>query len=120
MSRRERQDRAEDAATRESEDPLVQVERKLREGKPVDVHDVRTAWRSTRYPRAMIEVLAQRRRSELAIRAATIAGIDVDPSTPTWREDLEAQLFEHFFGMPFHETDALADRIRRAIPDPSV
>ena len=86
----------------------------------MDVQDVRAAWRSTRYPRAMIQVLAQRRRPELAVWAATMVGIAVDPSSPTWREDLDAELFERFFGMRFSETDALADAIRRAIPDPSV
>jgi len=84
------------------------------------VQDVRAAWRSTRYPRAMVQVLAQRRRPELAVQAATMVGIAVDPSSPTWREDLDAELFERFFGMPFSETDSLADAIRRAIPDPSV
>lgn len=98
----------------------MQLERRLRDGKPVDVQDVRRAWRSTRYPRAMIQVLAQRRRPELALRAASIVGIELDPASPTWREDLEAHLFERFFGMPFSETDTLADTIRRAIPDPSV
>ncbi len=97
----------------------MQLERRLRDGKSVDVQDVRRAWRSTRYPRAMIQVLAQRRRPDLAVRAASIVGIDVDPSIPTWREDLEANLFERFFALPFAETDALADEIRRAIPDPS-
>lgn len=120
VSRRERQDRVEAAAEREAEDPLVQLEKKLRDGKSVDVQDVRTAWRTTRYPRAMILVLAQRRRPDLAVGAASIVGIDVEPSLPTWREDLDANLFERFFGMPFEETDALADAIRRAIPDPSV
>jgi hypothetical protein len=120
MSHRDHLDRAEDSAQREADDPLVQLERTLRDGKSVDVQDVRKAWRTTRYPRAMIQVLAQRRRSDLAVRAASIVGIDVDPSIPTWREDLEAQLFERFFGLPFRETDALADQIRRAIPDPSV
>jgi hypothetical protein len=119
VSRRERQERVEVVAEREAEDPLVQLEKKLREGKPVDVHDVRTAWRTTRYPRAMILVLAERRRPDLAIRAASIVGIEVEPTVSTWREDLEANLFERFFGMPFEETDALADAIRRAIPDPS-
>ena len=120
MSHRDRQDRAGDTAEREANDPLVLLERKLREGSSVDVQDVRKAWRTTQYPRAMIQVLAQRRRSDLAVRAASIVGIEVDPSIPTWREDLEAQLFERFFGLPFRETDALADQIRRAIPDPSV
>jgi len=120
MSRRDRQDRVEDTAERESDDPLVKIEQKLQEGKPVDVHEVRVAWRTTRYPRAMIRVLAQRRRPELALRAARIAGIDLDPASPTWKEDLEAHLFERFFGMPFSETDALADAIRRSIPDPSI
>lgn len=98
----------------------MQLERRLRDGKPVDVHEVRTAWRTTRYPRAMIQVLAQRRRPELAVRAASIVGLELDPAEPTWREDLEALLFERFFGMPYTETDALADAIRRAIPDPSI
>jgi hypothetical protein len=120
MSHRDREDRAEDTAQREADDPLVQLERKLRDGQSVDVQDVRKAWRTTRYPRAMVQVLAQRRRSDLAVRAASILGIDVDPSSPTWREDLEAHLFERFFGLSFRETDALADEIRRAIPDPSV
>ncbi|HUM11498.1 MAG TPA: hypothetical protein VLT82_11155 [Myxococcaceae bacterium] len=120
MPRRDRTDRAEDASERESNDPLVQLERKLRDGKSVDVQDVRKAWRTTRYPRAMIQVLAQRRRSDLALRAASIVGLEIDSSTPTWREDLEAHLFERFFGMPFSETDALAEAIRRVIPDPSV
>jgi predicted GTPase len=120
VTRRDREDRAEDASERESSDPLVQLERRLRDGKPVDVQDVRKAWRTTRYPRAMIQVLAQRRRSDLAVRAASIVGLEVDSSAPTWRVDLEAHLFERFFGMPFSETDTLADAIRRAIPDPSV
>jgi hypothetical protein len=120
MSRHDRQDRTEDTAQREADDPLVQLEGKLRDGQSVDVQDVRRAWRTTRYPRAMVQVLAQRRRSDLAVRAASIVGIDVDPSSPTWREDLEAHLFERFFGLTFRETDALADEIRRAIPDPSV
>lgn len=120
MSPRDRQDRAENAAQREEEDPLVQLERKLRDGRSVDVQDVRKAWRTTRYPRAMIQVLAQRRRSDLAVRAASIVGVEVDPSIPSWREDLDAHLFERFFGLSFGETDALADAIRRAIPDPSV
>ncbi len=120
MPRGDQQDRAEDASERESNDPLVQLERKLRDGKSVDVQDVRKAWRTTRYPRAMIQVLAQRRGSDLAVRAASIVGLEIDSSTPTWREDLEAHLFERLFGMPFSETDALADAIRRAIPDPSV
>jgi hypothetical protein len=38
---------------------------------------------------------------------------------PSWREDLEAQLFERFFGMPFADTDLLAEQIRRSIPDPA-
>jgi len=119
MSRDDRQERAEDAEQREADDPLVQLERKLRDGKSVDVQDVRRAWRTTRYPRAMVQVLAQRRRPDLAIRAAAVLGIEVDPSIPSWREDLEAQLFERFFGMSFSESDALADQIRRAIPDPA-
>jgi hypothetical protein len=120
MSRRDRQDRAEDTVKREEDDPLVQLERRLREGQSVDVQDVRKAWRTTRYPRAMVQVLAQRRRSDLAVRAASIVGIEVDSSSPTWREDLEAHLFQRFFALSFRETDALADEIRRAIPDPSV
>ena len=120
VSRREREEKIEAVAKREAEDPLVQLEKRLRDGKSVDVHDVRTAWRTTRYPRAMILVLAERRRPDLAVRAASILVIDVEPTVPTWREDLEANLFERFFGMPFEETDALADAIRRAIPDPSV
>ena len=120
MSRNDRQERVEDTERRESDDPLVQLERKLRDGKSVDVQDVRKAWRTTRYPRAMVQVLAQRRRPDLAIRAAGVLGLEVDPSVSSWREDLEAQLFERFFGMPFSESDALADQIRRAIPDPAV
>jgi hypothetical protein len=120
MSRDDRKERADATAERESQDPLVQLEKKLRDGKPVDVQEVRKAWRVTRYPRAMIQVLAQRRRTDLAVRAASIAGLEVDPALPTWREDLEALLFERFFGMPFNETDSMADAIRRAIPDPSV
>ena len=120
MSRHDRQERAEETEEREGDDPLVQLERKLRDGKSVDVHDVRRAWRVTRYPRAMVQVLAQRRRPDLAVRAAAVLGIEVDPSIPSWREDLDVLLFERFFGMPFSETDALADQIRRAIPDPSV
>jgi len=119
MSRRDRQDRADAAAERESEDPLVELERKLRDGRSVDVQDVRRAWRTTRYPRAMIAVLAERRRPDLAVRAASLVGIEVDPSLASWREDLEANLLERFFGLPFSETDALADAIRRAIPDPA-
>jgi hypothetical protein len=120
MSHRDRQDRAEGTEQREADDPLVQLERKLRDGKSVDVQDVRKAWRVTRYPGAMVQVLAQRRRPDLAVRAASIVGIEVDPACPSWREDLEAHLFERFFGLPFGETDALADDIRRAIPDPAV
>jgi hypothetical protein len=120
VSRRDRQERADASAEREADDPLVQLEKKLRDGKPVDVQEVRTAWRTTRYPRAMIQVLAHRRHSELAVRAASIVGIEVDPAQPTWREDLEADLFERFFGMPLSEAEALGDAIRRAIPDPSV
>jgi hypothetical protein len=120
MSRDDRKERAEVAAEQESQDPLVQLEKNLRDGKPVDVQDVRKAWRATRYPRAMIQVLAQRRRTELVVRAASIAGIEIDPAEPTWREDLEALLFERFFGMPLGEAGSLADAIRRAIPDPSV
>jgi len=120
MSRDDRQERAENAEQREADDPLVQLERKLRDGRSVDVQDVRKAWRTTRYPSAMIHVLAYRRRPEQAVRAASIVGIEVDPSSPTWREDLEAHLFERLFGLSFRETDALADEIRRVIPDPSV
>jgi len=120
MSRDDRQERAEDAEQREADDPLVQLERKLRDGKSVDVQDVRRAWRTTRYPRAMVQVLAQRRRPDLAVRAAAVLGIEVDPSIPSWREDLEAELFKRFFGMPFSESDALAAEIRRLIPDPAV
>ncbi len=119
MSRDDRQERAEDAEQREGDDLLVQLERKLREGKTVDVQEVRKAWRTSRYPRAMIQVLAQRRRTDLAVRAAAVVGIEVDPSSPSWREDLEANLFERFFGMPFREQDALAAEIRRTIPDPA-
>ncbi len=119
MSQRDRQERADVTAERETDDPLVQLERKLRDAISVDVQDVRRAWRTTRYPRAMIQVLAQRRRPDLAVRAAAAVGIEIDPSIPTWREDLEASLFERFFGLPFSETDALADDIRRAIPDPA-
>jgi len=119
MSRDDPQDRAEDAEQREADDALVQLERKLRDGKPVDVQDVRQAWRTSRYPRAMVQVLAQRRRTDLAVRAAAVVGIEVDPSSPTWREDLEANLFERFFGMTFRETDALAAEIRRVVPDPA-
>jgi len=85
MSHRDREDRAEGTAQREADDVLVQLERKLHAGQSVDVQDVRKAWRTTRYPRAMVQVLAQRRRSDLAVRAASIVGIDVDPSSPTWR-----------------------------------
>jgi len=119
MSRHDRQERAEDAEEREADDPLVQLERKLRDGKSVDVQEVRKAWRTTRYPRAMVQVLAHRRRTDLAVRGASILGVDVDTASPTWREDLEAELFERFFGMALSETDALADQIRRAIPDPA-
>ena len=119
MSRHDRRERIEEAEQREADDPLVQLERKLRDGKSVDVQDVRMAWRTTRYPRAMVQVLAQRRRTDLAVRAAAILGIEVDPMIPSWREDLEAQLFERFFGMPFADTDVLAEQIRRSIPDPA-
>jgi hypothetical protein len=119
MSRDDRQERAEDAEQREADDPLVQLERHLRDGKSVDVQDVRKAWRVTRYPRAMVQVLAQRRRTDLAVRAAAILGIEVDTSIFSWCDDLEAELFERFFGLPFTETDALADQIRRSIPDPA-
>lgn len=119
MSHDDRQKRAEDIEQRESDDPLVQLERKLRDGKSVDVQEVRKAWRTTRYPRAMVQVLAHRRRTDLAVRAASILGIEVDTSSETWREDLEAELFERFFGMPFAEMEGLAEQIRRAIPDPA-
>jgi len=119
MSQNDRQERAEGTERREADDLLVQLERKLRDGKSVDVQDVQRAWRTTRYPRAMVQILAQRRRPELAVRAAGVLCIEVDPSIPSWREDLEAQLFERFFGMSFSESDALADQIRRAIPDPA-
>lgn len=119
MSRNDRQDRAEEAEQREADDPLVQLERQLRDGKSVDVQDVRRAWRVTRYPRAMVQVLAQRRRTDLAVRAAAVLGIDVDTSSSSWREDLETELFERVFGLPFTEIDALADQIRRSIPDPA-
>jgi hypothetical protein len=119
MSHDDRQDRAEEAEEREADDPLVQLERQLLDGKSVDVQDVRKAWRVTRYPRAMVQVLAQRRRTDLAVRAAATLGIEVDTSMPSWREDLEAELFERFFGLPFSETDALAEQIRRSIPDPA-
>lgn len=120
MSRDDQEERADAAAEREADDALVRLERTIRDGQSVDVQEVRRAWRTTRYPRAMIQVLAQRRRSDLAVRAAAIVGIEVDPSIPSWREDLEAQLFERFFGLPFSEIDRLADDIRRAIPDPAV
>jgi ribosomal protein L13E len=119
MSHDDRQKRAEDVEQRESDDPLVQLERKLRDGKSVDVQEVRKAWRTARYPRAMVQVLAHRRRTDLAVQAASILGIEVDTSSDSWREDLEAELFERFFGMPFAEMDALAEQIRRAIPDPA-
>jgi hypothetical protein len=119
MGRRDTEERAEDASEREAEDVLVQLERKLRAGETVYVDEVRRAWKQTRYPQAMIQVLAQRKRPELAQRAAAIVGIEVDVTSESWREDLEALLFEHFFGKPFEVTDALADAIRRAIPDPS-
>lgn len=119
MARRETEDRAEDASEREAQDALVQLERKLRGGETVYVDEVRRAWKQTRYPQAMIRVLAQRKRPELTQRAAAIAGIEVDLTSPSWREDLEAMLFEHFFGKRFEETDGLAEAIRRAIPDPS-
>ncbi len=119
MSHDDRKKLAEDIEQRESDDPLVQLERKLRDGKSVDVQEVRKAWRTTRYPRAMVQVLAHRRRTDLAVRAASILGIEVDTSSETWREDLEAELFERFFGMPFAEMEGLAEQIRRAIPDPA-
>ena len=119
MARREAEERAEDASEREAADGLVQLERKLRAGETVYVDEVRRAWKQTRYPQAMIRVLTQRKRPELAQRAAAIVGIDVDLTSDTWREDLEALLFEYFFGKRFEDTDALADAIRRAIPDPS-
>lgn len=119
MSHDERQKRAEDVEERESDDPLVKLERKLRDGESVDVQEVRKAWRTTRYPRAMVQVLAHRRRTDLAVRAASLLGIEVDTGSDTWRVDLEAELFERFFGMPFSEMDALAEQVRRAIPDPA-
>jgi hypothetical protein len=119
MGRRDTEERAEDASEREAADGLVQLEAKLRAGETVYVDEVRRAWKLTRYPQAMIRVLTQRKRPELAQRAAAIVGIEVDPTSPSWREDLDAMLFEHFFGKRFDETDALADAIRRAIPDPS-
>ena len=119
MGRQETEERADEASAREASDVLVQLERKLRTGETVYVDEVRKAWRQTRYPQAMIRVLTQRKRPELAQRAAAIVGIDVDLTSDTWREDLEALLFEHFFGKRFEDTDALADAIRRAIPDPS-
>jgi ribosomal protein L13E len=119
MSHDDRKKLAEDIEQRESDDPLVQLEQKLRDGKSVDVQEVRKAWRTTRYPRAMVQVLAHRRRTDLAVRAASILGIEVDTSSETWREDLEAELFERFFGMPFAEMEGLAEQIRRAIPDPA-
>jgi len=119
MADHDRQKRAADVEQREADDPLVQLERKLRDGKSVDVQEVRKAWRTARYPRAMVQVLAHRRRTDLAVRAASIAGIEVNTSSPTWREDLDAELFERFFGMPFAEMDALAEQIRRDIPDPA-
>ena len=99
--------------------PVSTRERKLRDGKSVDVQEVRKAWRTARYPRAMVQVLAHRRRTDLAVRAASILGIEVDTRSDSWREDLEAELFERFFGMSFAEMDALAEQIRRAIPDPA-
>lgn len=119
MSHHDRQKRAEDVEQREADDPLVQLERKLRDGKSVDVQEVRKAWRTARYPRAMVQVLAHRRRTDLAVQAASILGIEVDTRSDSWREDLEAELFERFFGMSFAEMDALAEQIRRAIPDPA-
>jgi len=119
MGRRETEDRADDASEREAGDALVQLEQKLRAGETVYVDEVRKAWKQTRYPQAMIRVLTQRKRPELAQRAAAIVGIDVDLGSESWREDLDAMLFEHFFGKRFEDTDALADAIRRAIPDPS-
>jgi hypothetical protein len=67
----------------------------------------------------MVQVLAHRRRTDLAVRAARVLGIEVDTASPSWREDLEAELFDRFFGMSFAEMDALAEQIRRDIPDPA-
>jgi hypothetical protein len=119
MGRREKEEKAAEAAEREDADPLVQLERRLRDGRSVFVDEVLRAWRSTRYPKAMIQMLAQRKRPELAQRAAAAVGIVIDVSAPTWREDLDALLFEQLFGKSFEDLDALADAIRRAVPDPS-
>ena len=119
MARRDTEERAESASEREAKDTLVQLAQKLQAGQTVYLDEVRRAWKQTRYPQAMIRILAQRKRPELTQRAAAIAGIEVDLTSPSWREDLEAMLFEHFFGKRFEDTDALADAIRRAIPDPS-
>ena len=119
MGRREKEDRATEAAQREDADPLVQLERRLGEGKSVFVDEVQRAWKSTRYPKAMIQMLTRRKRPELAQRAAAAVGIAIDLSAPTWREDLDALLFEQLFGKSFEELDALSDAIRRAVPDPS-
>ena len=119
MGRREKEEKAAEAAEREDADPLVQLERRLRDGRSVFVDEVLRAWRSTRYPKAMIQMLAQRKRPELAQRAAAAVGIVIDVSAPTWREDLDAMLFEQLFGKSFEDLDALADAIRRAVPDPS-
>ncbi len=119
MGRREKEEKVADAAEREDADPLVQLERQLRDGRSVFVDEVLRAWRSTRYPKAMIQMLAQRKRPELAQRAAAAVGIVIDVSAPTWREDLDALLFEQLFGKSFEDLDALADAIRRAVPDPS-
>jgi hypothetical protein len=119
MGRREKEEKAAEAAQREEADPLVQLERRLREGGSVFVDEVRRAWKSTRYPKAMIQMLAQRKRPELAQRAAAAVGIVIDVSASTWREDLDALLFEQLFGKSFEDLDALADAIRRAVPDPS-
>jgi len=83
MSRDDRQERAEDAEQREADDPLVQLERKLRDGKSVDVQDVRRAWRTTRYPRAMVQVLARffgMPFSELDTLATEIRRVIPDPA----------------------------------------
>jgi hypothetical protein len=119
MGRREKEDRATEAAQREDADPLVQLERRLGEGKSVFVDEVQRAWKSTCYPKPMIQMLTRRKRPELAQRAAAAVGIVIDVSAPTWREDLDALLFEQLFGKSFEELDALSDAIRRAVPDPS-
>jgi hypothetical protein len=108
-----------DAEAREDADPLVHLERRLREGRSVFVDEVRRAWKTTRYPKAMIQMLAQRKRPELAQRAAAAVGIVIDVNAAGWREDLEGLLFEQLFGKSFADLDALADAIRKAVPDPS-